>query len=110
MYEINLSKYFAKSALIPAIIQDDRTNEVLMLAYMNEASLRKTLESGYTWFYSRSRERLWQKGEESGHVQRVVRIIGDCDCDTLLVRVEQTGPACHTGNATCFFTAPLYEL
>ncbi|MCL2493266.1 MAG: phosphoribosyl-AMP cyclohydrolase [Clostridiales bacterium] len=109
MNEEDLTKYFAKSELIPAIIQNDRTDEVLMLAYMNEASLRKTLETGYTWFFSRSRGRLWQKGEESGHVQRVVRIIGDCDSDTLLVRVEQTGAACHTGNATCFFTEPIYE-
>ena len=108
MDEKDFSEYFAKSELIPAIIQDDRTEEVLMLAYMNEASLRKTLETGYTWFYSRSRGRLWRKGEESGHVQRVVRITGDCDSDTLLVRVEQTGPACHTGNATCFYAPPLY--
>jgi phosphoribosyl-AMP cyclohydrolase/phosphoribosyl-ATP pyrophosphohydrolase/phosphoribosyl-AMP cyclohydrolase len=104
-----LSAFFQKQELVPAIVQEARTGEVLMLAYMNEASLKKTLETGYTWFYSRSRQRLWQKGEESGHVQRVVSITGDCDDDTLLVKVEQTGPACHTGNPTCFFAPPLYE-
>ena len=74
-----------------------------MLAYMNEESLRKTIETGYTWFYSRSRNELWNKGATSGHVQRVISITGDCDDDTLLIEVEQTGPACHTGNATCFY-------
>lgn len=94
---------FKKSALVPAIIQDYRTGEALMLAYMNRESLRKTLESGFTWFYSRSRERLWQKGESSGHVQRVVSVRADCDSDTLLIKVEQTGPACHTGRRSCFY-------
>jgi phosphoribosyl-AMP cyclohydrolase/phosphoribosyl-ATP pyrophosphohydrolase/phosphoribosyl-AMP cyclohydrolase len=78
-----------------------------MLAYMNRESLGRTLETGYTWFYSRSRQRLWQKGEESGHVQRVVSITPDCDDDTMLIRVNQTGPACHTGNPTCFYKKPL---
>jgi len=100
--------YFKKGPLIPAIVVEDRTGEVLMLAYMNEESLRKTLETGYTWFYSRSRQELWNKGAVSGHVQRVVSITGDCDDDTLLVRVEQTGPACHTGSHSCFFK-PLYR-
>ena len=104
-----LSAFFQKQELIPAIVQEANTGEVLMLAYMNEVSLEKTLETGYTWFYSRSRRRLWQKGEESGHVQRVVSITGDCDNDTLLVKVEQTGPACHTGERTCFFAPPIYE-
>jgi len=104
-----LSAFFEKQELIPAIVQEASTGEVLMLAYMNEASLEKTLETGYTWFYSRSRQRLWQKGEESGNVQRVVSITEDCDGDTLLVKVEQTGPACHTGEPTCFFNKPLYE-
>ena len=90
-------------------MQSADTDEVLMLAYMNEESLTKTIETGYTWFYSRSRGRLWQKGEESGHVQRVVCITGDCDEDTLLVKVEQTGPACHTGARTCFFAEPIYK-
>jgi phosphoribosyl-AMP cyclohydrolase/phosphoribosyl-ATP pyrophosphohydrolase/phosphoribosyl-AMP cyclohydrolase len=103
----DLDKYFIKSELIPAIVVEDTTGEVLMLAYMNRESLAKTLETGYTWFYSRSRGRLWQKGEESGHVQRVVSVTPDCDDDTLLVRVGQTGPACHTGNSTCFYKKPL---
>lgn len=84
-------------------MQETGTGEVLMLAYMNEESLKKTLETGYTWFFSRSRQKLWNKGETSGHVQRVIKITADCDFDTLLVEVEQTGPACHTGNKTCFF-------
>jgi phosphoribosyl-AMP cyclohydrolase len=96
-------EYFQKSDLIPAIIVEDGTGEVLMLAYMNRESLGKTLESGYTWFYSRSRSALWHKGETSGHVQKVVSITGDCDKDTLLIRVDQTGPACHTGSHSCFF-------
>ena len=107
--DTQLSAFFQKQELVPAIVQDARTGEVLMLAYMNEASLNKTLETGYTWFYSRSRQRLWQKGEESGNVQRVVSVTGDCDNDTLLIKVEQTGPACHTGEPTCFFAPPLYE-
>jgi len=98
-----LDEYFLKSELIPAIIVEDSTGEVLMLAYMNRESLQKTLESGYTWFYSRSRMKLWNKGESSGHVQRVLSIDGDCDQDTLLIRVEQNGPACHTGSHSCFF-------
>ena len=89
--------------LIPAIAQDHVTGDVLMLAYMNLESLQKTLETGFTWFYSRSRQSLWNKGETSGHVQKVVSITGDCDCDTLLIRVLQTGPACHTGSRSCFF-------
>jgi len=107
--DTQLSAFFQKQELVPAIVQDARTGEVLMLAYMNEASLNKTMETGYTWFYSRSRQRLWQKGEESGNVQRVVSVTGDCDSDTLLVKVEQTGPACHTGEHTCFFAPPIYE-
>lgn len=103
-----LARYFKKGPLIPAIVQEAATGEVLMLAYMNEASLEKTLETGETWFYSRSRQTLWHKGETSGHIQRVLEIRPDCDEDTLLVRVEQTGPACHTGAHSCFFrTLPL---
>ncbi len=98
-----LKRYFVKSELIPAIVQDVENGEVLMLAYMNEESLKKTLETGYTWFWSRSRGELWNKGAPSGHVQRVVEIYGDCDDDTLLVKVEQTGAACHTGHRSCFF-------
>lgn len=100
----DLDKFFVKSPLIPTIVQDCQTNETLMLAYMNKESLKKTLESGYTWFWSRSRQELWNKGATSGHVQKVVEIFSDCDDDTLLVKVEQTGPACHTGNRSCFFT------
>lgn len=98
-----LEDYFQKSELLPAIVQEDETGEVLMLAYMNRESFRKTLETGYTWFFSRSRQELWNKGATSGHLQKVVSIYGDCDCDTLLVRVVQTGPACHTGSHSCFF-------
>lgn len=100
---MDLSKYFKKGELIPAIVQDVNNGEVLMLAYMNEESLKKTLETGYTWFWSRSRQELWNKGATSGHVQKVVEIYGDCDDDTLLIKVEQMGAACHTGNRTCFF-------
>ncbi len=98
-----LSEYFAKSELIPAIVQEYATGEVLMLAYMNEQSLNMTLDSGYTWFYSRSRQELWNKGATSGHLQKVRELFYDCDKDTLLVKVEQTGAACHTGNHSCFY-------
>ena len=101
---MDFNKFFKKSPLIPAIVQEAATGEVLMLAYMNEESLKITLETGYTCFYSRSREKLWKKGETSGHVQKVVKIFSDCDGDTLLIEVVQTGPACHTGNKSCFFT------
>ena len=100
---MDVKRYFKKSDLIPAIIQEDKTGEVLMLAYMNEKSFLKTLETGYTWFWSRSRQELWNKGATSGHLQRVVSIKGDCDDDTLLITVVQTGAACHTGNHSCFF-------
>lgn len=89
--------------LIPAIVQDSTSKEVLMMAYMNAESMRKTLESGETWFWSRSREQLWHKGATSGHVQQVKSLHYDCDADTLLVKVSQTGAACHTGQYTCFF-------
>lgn len=98
-----IDDYFQKSELIPAIIQEKDTGEVLMLAYMNRESMRKTFETGYTWFYSRSRQELWNKGATSGHLQRVISIKGDCDKDTLLVTVEQIGAACHTGSHSCFF-------
>ena len=98
-----LYRFFVKSELLPAIVQETGTKEVLMLAYMNRESLQKTLETGYTWFYSRSRQELWNKGATSGHLQKVLSIYGDCDDDTLLVEVVQTGAACHTGSHTCFF-------
>ena len=101
--QTDIEKYFIKSDLIPAIVQEEATGEVLMLAYMNRESLRKTLETGYTWFWSRSRGELWNKGATSGHVQKIVDIKGDCDHDTLLIKVVQTGAACHTGNHSCFF-------
>ena len=99
----DLKRFFAKGELIPAVVQDYKTKEVLMLAYMNEQSLLKTLETGYTWFYSRSRKELWNKGATSGHVQKVIKIDYDCDEDALLVFVDQTGAACHTGNRSCFY-------
>ena len=101
---MDLDKYFQKGELIPAIIQEVGTGEVLMLAYMNRESLQKTIETGYTWFWSRSRQELWNKGPTSGHFQKVVEIYSDCDDDTLLVKVIQTGAACHTGHRSCFFT------
>jgi len=94
---------FDDKGLIPAVIQDWKTSEVLMVAYMNAASLKKTVESGLTWYWSRSRRKFWQKGETSGHIQKVKEILYDCDQDTLLIKVEQTGPACHTGERSCFF-------
>ena len=93
---------FDERGLVPTIVQDARTREVLTLAYMNAESLRRTLESGETWFWSRSREELWHKGETSGHTQRVVGLRADCDLDALVALVEPAGPACHTGARTCF--------
>ena len=100
---MDLEKYFVKSDLIPAVVQEHSTGEVLMVAWMNRESMAKTIETGYTWFWSRSRQELWNKGATSGHLQKVVEIYSDCDDDTLLVSVEQTGAACHTGNQSCFF-------
>jgi phosphoribosyl-AMP cyclohydrolase / phosphoribosyl-ATP pyrophosphohydrolase len=94
---------FDERGLVPAIVQDAAGGEVLMLAYMNRESLALTLESGETWFWSRSRAELWHKGATSGNSQRVVSVSVDCDGDALLVRVEPRGPACHTGERTCFF-------
>ena len=89
--------------LVPAVVQDAGTGQVLMLAYMNEESLQRTLDTGQTWFWSRSRGELWHKGATSGNTQRVVEMRYDCDADTLLVRVEPAGPACHTGQQSCFY-------
>ncbi len=89
--------------LVPAIVQDARTHAVLMLAYMNEEALRRTIATGETWFWSRSRQTLWHKGATSGNIQHVVDIRVDCDGDTLLVLVHPEGPACHTGNYSCFY-------
>lgn len=89
--------------LVPAIVQDYKNGEVLMLAYMNEESLKRTLATGTTWFWSRSRNEYWNKGATSGHFQYVKEIFADCDRDTILIKVEQIGPACHTGSRSCFF-------
>ena len=94
---------FDKNGLIPAVVVDSITKKVLTVAYMNRESMQKTLETGYTWFWSRSRRELWNKGATSGHLQKVIDIFADCDDDTLLLTVEQTGAACHTGNHSCFF-------
>jgi phosphoribosyl-ATP pyrophosphohydrolase/phosphoribosyl-AMP cyclohydrolase len=93
---------FDERGLVPAVVQDARTREVLTLAYMNEESLRRTLSEGQTWFWSRSRSELWHKGATSGHTQRVVEVRLDCDSDALVVLVEPRGPACHTGAVSCF--------
>lgn len=101
----NLIKHlkFNQDGLIPAIVQDNTTKQVLMMAWMNEESLRLTLERGETWFWSRSRQQLWHKGATSGNIQRVRNVAYDCDGDTLLIQVEAAGPACHTGETSCFF-------
>ncbi|MCF7668557.1 MAG: phosphoribosyl-AMP cyclohydrolase [Verrucomicrobia bacterium] len=94
---------YNSDGLIPAIIQDDKSGTVLMMAYMNAESLERSIDSGTTVFWSRSRKKFWRKGETSGHVQKIRSISVDCDADTLLIRVDQTGPACHEGYRSCFF-------
>ncbi len=94
---------FDEKGLIPAIIQDDDTGEVLMLGYMNRESLNKTLSGDDVWFYSRSRQELWHKGATSGNYLKVRKVWKDCDSDTILVKAHPIGPVCHTGNKTCFF-------
>jgi phosphoribosyl-ATP pyrophosphohydrolase/phosphoribosyl-AMP cyclohydrolase len=94
---------FDERGLIPAIIQDVSSGEVLMLGYMNQESLRRTLETGEVWFYSRSRQELWHKGATSGNRLILRSLRQDCDADTLLLQVEPLGPVCHTGNQSCFF-------
>lgn len=94
---------FTADGLIPAIIQDAATGRVLMMAWMNRDSLEKTVETGKTWFWSRSRQKFWMKGESSGHTQNVKDIAFDCDGDVLLIQVEQAGAACHEGYRSCFF-------
>ena len=93
---------FDAAGLIPAVVQDDQDGTVLMVAWMDAEAVRRTLTSGRTWFWSRSRRQHWRKGDTSGHVQHVRSVSADCDSDTLLVRVEQVGPACHTGTRSCF--------
>jgi len=94
---------FDDKCLIPLIVQDAKNGEVLMLGYANEDALRHTLESGEVWFYSRSRQELWHKGETSGNVLRVVSIAKDCDSDAILIKADPAGPTCHTGERSCFF-------
>ncbi|MEO5357286.1 MAG: phosphoribosyl-AMP cyclohydrolase [Nitrospirae bacterium YQR-1] len=102
MMEVNIK--YDGNGLIPAIVQDAANGEVLMMAYMNEQSLKETIRSGYTHFWSRSRQKFWKKGESSGHVQEVKEILIDCDGDTIVIKVIQHGPgACHTGHRTCFY-------
>jgi phosphoribosyl-ATP pyrophosphohydrolase/phosphoribosyl-AMP cyclohydrolase len=98
---------FDERGLVPCVVQDWRTGEVLTLAYMNDEALRRTRETGETWFWSRSREELWHKGETSGNVQRVRALRYDCDWDAVLALVEPAGPACHTGERTCFHNGDL---
>lgn len=94
---------FDSNGLVPAIVQDAKTKEVLMMAWMNVETLRLTLETGEAVFWSRSRQEIWHKGATSGNVQKVVEVRVDCDADTLLVLVEPAGPACHTGERSCFY-------
>jgi phosphoribosyl-AMP cyclohydrolase len=94
---------FDASGLVTCVATDASTSEVLMVAHMNEEALRKTIATGEAWYYSRSRQALWRKGETSGHVQRVVEMRADCDQDAIWIRVEQTGAACHTGRHSCFY-------
>lgn len=93
---------FDEHGLVPAVVQDVKTNAVVMLAYMNKESLQLTVQTGYTWFWSRSRQEMWNKGATSGNLQRVVEMYYDCDGDALLVKAELSGPACHTGEYSCF--------
>ncbi|QMS84786.1 bifunctional phosphoribosyl-AMP cyclohydrolase/phosphoribosyl-ATP diphosphatase HisIE [Candidatus Xianfuyuplasma coldseepsis] len=101
---------FNKEELVPVIVQDYRTGEVLMLAYMNQEAYDKTVETNDMYYFSRSRQTLWRKGETSGNTQRLVSLSYDCDQDTLLAVVNQTGPACHTGNKSCFYRSVVGEL
>ncbi len=103
MREILEKIKFDQNGLIPAIAQEAKTGEVLMMAWMNEESLRLTLSSGYATYFSRSRNSLWKKGDTSGHFQKIISIKTDCDFDSILLTVEQTGVACHTGVKSCFF-------
>ena len=101
-FNIDLIDFEKENGLLPAIVQDYKTKEVLMLAYMSKESLSKTLEDKTTWFYSRSRNELWNKGATSGNFQKVKEIYLDCDLDTILILVDQKGVACHTGERSCF--------
>jgi phosphoribosyl-AMP cyclohydrolase len=96
-------KFENESSLLPVIAQERASGKILMLAYANSLALQRTLETGFAHYWSRSRQKLWKKGEESGHLQRVYEILIDCDGDALIYKVDQIGPACHTGEITCFF-------
>jgi len=98
-----------KNPIIPAIAQEAANNEILMLAYMNEEAFNLTLSTGYAHYFSRSKQRIWKKGESSGHTQKIVDILLDCDADTLILKIEQKGVACHTGRKSCFFTSVTRE-
>jgi phosphoribosyl-AMP cyclohydrolase len=100
---VNIMELQFNNGLLPAIVQDYKTGKILMLAYMNEESLEKTMTTGTTWFWSRSRNKFWNKGESSGHFQYVKSIKIDCDGDTILLEVDQIEVACHTGNESCFY-------
>ncbi len=103
MSEVAEELRFDDQGLIPAVVQDAANGDVLMVAWMNQEAVQRTLESGRTWFWSRSRKELWRKGDTSGNVQHVHEVRYDCDGDTLLVKVTQKGAACHTGERTCFY-------
>jgi phosphoribosyl-AMP cyclohydrolase len=100
---MDLSVYFQKGGLVPVVVQDAQTKDVLMLGYADEEALRRTLTTGKAWFWSRSRQRRWCKGETSGHFLLVEKVLADCDDDTILVLARPLGPTCHTGNTSCFF-------
>ncbi len=103
---MDFAPQFGADGLVTAVVTDVTSGDVLMVAHMNDEAVRKTIESGEAWFYSRSRKKLWKKGESSGHVQRVVELRVDCDQDALWLKVEQLGPgACHTGRRSCFYRA-----
>ena len=103
MDQIKQVDFTKQNGLVPVIVQDSTTNEVLMLAYMDKEALQLTLDTNYAHYFSRSKQRIWKKGESSGHTQKVVNIALDCDNDTILLKVEQKGVACHTGRISCFF-------
>ena len=103
--QLDFSKFGDLGELLPIVVQDYQSNEVLMLAYINKTALKKTLETGFAHYYSRSRQKVWQKGEESGHIQKVKGVFVDCDNDSLLMKVKQIGGACHKGYYSCFYTA-----
>ena len=102
---MDLKKYFTKAELIPVICQNAATREVLMLGYANEEALSRTIETKTAWFWSRSRQKLWNKGESSGNFLHVLEMYGDCDDDTILLLCRPDGPTCHTGSVSCFFNS-----